>query len=95
MARRCIDTECVPDYLKCPVTNRLIRAPVVLPCCGRFVSADAVLVALAPDAPDVDGGTCRLCRATGVFAEHAIPNRVMRDAIQVFFDDVKYAEADA
>jgi len=94
MARGCIDTECVPDYLKCPVTNRLIRAPVILPCCGRSVSADAVLVALAPDAPDVEGGTCRLCRATGVFADHAIPNRVMRGAIQAFFDDVKHAKAD-
>jgi hypothetical protein len=29
-----VDAEAVPEELKCPITKKLFRDPVVLPCCG-------------------------------------------------------------
>eukprot|EP00967_Tisochrysis_lutea_P137741 scaffold247697_cov39-Tisochrysis_lutea.AAC.1 len=93
-SREKVDTEAVPEELKCPITKKLFRDPVVLPCCGASVSSDAVLQALIDD-PSSDGTTCSLCGATGVKVDEVIPNKQMRDALKAFFEDVKHAQEDA
>jgi hypothetical protein len=89
-----VDAEAVPEELKCPITKKLFRDPVVLPCCGASVSGDAVLQALIDD-PSSDGTTCALCGTTGVKVDEVIPNKQMRDALKAFFEDVKHAKGDA
>ena len=37
-----LDAEQVPEELRCPVTKRLFRDAVLLPCCGVSVSDDAI-----------------------------------------------------
>ena len=37
-----LDAEQVPEELRCPVTMRLFRDAVLLPCCGVSVSDDAI-----------------------------------------------------
>jgi len=96
MSKRQVDPSAVPAELKCPLTKKLIHDPVVLPCCGFSVSVEVVMKALSGGTDsEAEGGTCVFCHTTGVQVDALIPNRQMREAIAVFFEDVKHAQADA
>ncbi|KAL1519430.1 hypothetical protein AB1Y20_022953 [Prymnesium parvum] len=85
-----VDDADVPEELRCPVTRKLFRNAVLLPCCGASVSDNAVSQALI-DEGGAAGATCVLCGTQGVAVDELVPNRQMRDAVDAFLEDVKGA----
>jgi hypothetical protein len=59
-----IDTKEIPAYLLCPLTNKLLREAVTLPCCNAMVNETAASQRLL-----LEGLKCPLCGAKEISPE--------------------------
>eukprot|EP00900_Chrysochromulina_parva_P002192 jgi/Chrpa1/11974/Chrysochromulina_OHIO_Genome00003768-RA len=87
-----LDLSAVPNELKCPISKRLLRDAVLLPCCGASVCNDAVGQALVDDGSGA-GATCVLCQSAGVSIDDIVPNKNVRMLVAAFENDKRQRHA--
>ena len=79
--RGSLDAAQIPSYLKCALTQDLIKDAVSLQCCFRSCSNDPLMEAL-----EASSFVCPLCDRRGVTQEMIVPNTQLRESVKEFLE---------
>ena len=78
------DRRDVPEHVQCKVCQRLMRDPVMTPCCSETGCGDCITAALVRN-----GLVCPFCNAPGISQERVLQNKAARNFVDAYIRDYK------